>query len=148
MKAILIALFLLGSVQASWAVEVLRPEDARTLVLKAADALAQEGKQKAYADFDDRQGPFWNGNLYVFVLNLQGVWESYPPKPDAVGISPLSLRDVDGKPFMRDMIEVAQIQGEGWVDYKWKNPVTNKLQPKTVYVKRVGDVIVAAGVYK
>jgi len=124
------------------------PEDAKELVLKAADVLAKDGKDKAYRAYQDRSGPYWKGDLYVFIINFDGVWEAYPPKPEAVGTPLLALKDIDGTPFVKAMIEVAQTKGEGWVDYKWKNPETNRIQPKTSYVKRVGDVLVGSGVYK
>jgi len=124
------------------------PDDAKTLVLKAAEELAHVGKAKAYAEFQEKGGAYWQGDLYVFVFNMEGIWEAYPPKPEAVGVSFLGIRDVDGKEFVKDMIEVAKTSGEGWVDYKWKNPITKKIQPKTSYIKRVGDVFLGVGVYK
>lgn len=124
------------------------PEEAQALVQKAAEALGQMGKEKAYAAFLDKTGPYWHGDLYVFVVNFDGVWESYPPKPDAVGTKLLDVTDVDGRHFVRDMITVARDQGEGWVHYMWKNPATKKIQPKSTYVKRVGDILVASGVYR
>lgn len=124
------------------------PDEVRALVLKAADAVAHEGKQQAFTEFQDRNGPFWLGDIYVFVIDFQGAWEAYPPKPEVVGTPLLSLKDVDGKPFIQEMIAVAQNKGEGWVDYKWKNPVTNKIQPKSSFVKRVDDVVIAAGIYR
>jgi len=124
------------------------PEEAKDLVIRAADELKKVGKAKAYTEFSDTSGPFRHGDLYVFVFNFNGVWEAYPPKPDAVGISLLDIKDVDGKEFVKEMISVAKTSGEGWVDYKWKNPETKKIQPKTSYIKTVDDVFVGAGVYK
>jgi hypothetical protein len=34
------------------------------------------------------------------------------------------------------------------VDYKWQNPESKALGPKTVYVIHVGDFLVCAGAYK
>lgn len=133
---------------APWAEAATPREAAHEMALKAADLLAQQGKEKAYATFHDRNGGFFTGELYVFVINLQGAWEAYGPQPSAVGTSLVNLKDVDGKEFIRDMISLAKEKGEGWVDYKWKNPETGKIQEKTTFIKRVGDVFVGVGVYK
>lgn len=148
MRKLLAALLAVFAILMSTPSQAASPEDVRQLVQKAAETLSRDGKERAYAAFQDHNGPFWLGETYVFVINFQGAWEAYPPKPEVVGTPLLSLKDVDGKPFIQEMVELAQSKGEGWVDYKWKNPETNKIQPKSSYVKRVGDVIVAAGVYR
>jgi hypothetical protein len=38
--------------------------------------------------------------------------------------------------------------GAGWVDYKFKNYTTGKVDHKTTYFKKAGDIIVACGIYK
>jgi len=46
-------------------------------------------------------------------------------------------------------IEVAKTKGHGWTEnYKFKNPTTDKLQEKAMYVERVGDAYVGVGIYK
>ena len=47
-----------------------------------------------------------------------------------------------------EIIELAARQGKGWVDYMYKNPVSGKIEPKTTYILRVGDVVLEAGIYK
>jgi cytochrome c len=34
-----------------------------------------------------------------------------------------------------------------WVDYKWQNPVSKAVEPKTSYEIRVGDDVVGVGAY-
>ena len=38
--------------------------------------------------------------------------------------------------------------GKGWVDYMYKNPENGKVEAKTAYVLRSGDLIFIAGIYK
>jgi len=67
-----------------------------------------------------------------------------------IGKTLLDLKDSDGKPFIREFIAVGQSSaGRGWVDYKWTNPVTKKVEAKTSYIVRlVGtDVVLGVGVY-
>jgi len=35
-----------------------------------------------------------------------------------------------------------------WVDYKFKDPQTNKVEAKTTYLKKAGDIVVGCGTYK
>ena len=64
--------------------------------------------------------------------------------PGLIGKSVLELRDVDGKAFHHQILAITDA---GWVDFKWRNPVTNAIEPKTTYEIRVGDYIVGVGAY-
>lgn len=66
------------------------------------------------------------------------------------GSNHLQLRDVNGKYFIQEMIEVAKTKGSGWVEYSWTNPLTKKLQTKVTYVKKVegADVFIGCGVFR
>lgn len=57
------------------------------------------------------------------------------------------MKDTDGKLFQQEFLTVAA-KGGGWVDYKWTNPTTLKVEPKTAYVERVGELTIGCGVYK
>lgn len=46
------------------------------------------------------------------------------------------------------MVRAARARGEGWIEYKWAHPVTNEIRTKTSYLKRVGDLVIACGIYK
>jgi len=152
--ALLTGLLAVSSVCAAWAApdhliaQGPTTEDAKALVLKAADALSKNGLDRACEEFEIKSGPFWQGDLYVFVLDFDGVWRCYPPKPAAVGTALLFLQDVDGKFFIQEMVDLARTGGDGWVEYKWKNPANGMIQPKTSYVKRVGGLLVAAGIFR
>jgi signal transduction histidine kinase len=55
---------------------------------------------------------------------------------------------VDGKPFMKEILTKAAASDNGWVDYKWANPVSKEVQPKSAYFEKVGDMIISTGYYK
>jgi cytochrome c len=38
--------------------------------------------------------------------------------------------------------------GKGWVDYSWTNPETKKIQAKSSYVAKAGEIFVGCGIYK
>src|SRR5205814_10497312 len=58
------------------------------------------------------------------------------------------IRDADGKQHVRAIIEKAKARGKGWEDYKWTNPVTRRVEPKSVYFELVDDVVVTCGIYR
>jgi len=43
-----------------------------------------------------------------------------------IGQHILGNKDTDGKLFIQEILDKAQKQGTGWVDYKWSNPVSKK----------------------
>jgi signal transduction histidine kinase len=57
--------------------------------------------------------------------------------------------DTDGKLFRKEIIELGKSKAEGgWVDYKYKNPASGKIEQKTSFVKKGGDLIFVCGIYK
>ena len=59
-----------------------------------------------------------------------------------------NFRDSDGKFFVQAQIAVAK-KGSGWADYKFTNPVTKKIQPKTSYIKKLDDQFyIGCGAFK
>lgn len=123
-------------------------DEAKALADKAAALIASAGAEKAYQAFNDPAGGFVDRDLYVFVINFEGVTVAHGGNKALVGKSLAMLKDADGKPFIQEMIKLARDAGTGWVEYKWANPATKKIEPKASYVKKVGDTLVGVGIYK
>jgi cytochrome c len=124
-------------------------DEAKALVDKAAHLIASEGSEKAYATFDDPAGGFVDRDLYVFVLNMQGTILAHGANKGLIGKSVIDLKDPDGKAFVQAEISTAQNNANGgWVDYRWPNPVTKKVEAKSSFVMKVGDVFIGVGIYK
>ena len=121
------------------------PEDAKAMAIKAAEYLKSAGPDKAFAAFDAKDGPWHDRDLYVTVQDLHGVMVAHGTNAGLIGHSMLDLKDVDGKPFNR---EIQAIKDAAWVDYKWQNPTTKAVEAKVAYELRVGDYIVGVGAYK
>ena len=124
------------------------PDQAKALVEKAATLLQQEGKDKAFAAFDDPHGAFVNGDLYIFVNQMDGTTVAHGTNKALIGKNLVNLKDADGKFFVQEIISVAKAKGEGWVDYKWPNPLSKKVEAKSSFVKKVGDYVIGCGIYK
>ena len=123
-----------------------KPEEAKALVKKAISFLKANGKEKAFAEFNDPKGQFVKGELYLFAIDLQGHMIAHGANPKLVGKSMLDFKDADGVYFVQEFIKAAK-KGGGWVQYKWINPVTRKTEPKDTFVEQIGDVIIACGIY-
>ncbi|HEU4775683.1 MAG TPA: cache domain-containing protein [Telluria sp.] len=148
-KAILIGLcsLVIHTAQAA-ASERGSADEAVALVKKAVAYLKENGKEKAFAEFNNTKGQFVDRNLYIFVYNMNGKNLAHGANPRMVGKDQIEMRDVDGKYIVRSFIELTNAKGKGWVDYKWPNPVTKAIESKSSYVEKVDDVIVGCGIYK
>ncbi|MBP2301639.1 cache domain-containing protein [Azospirillum picis] len=124
-------------------------EEAKSVTLKAADLITQKGLEEAAKAFN-AEGPFKHGELYVNVIDFAGVWKVYPPRPAGVGQSVINVKDPDGRFVVQDVLAVAKDKGEGWVEYRWLNPASNKIEPKVSYVKRIPgqDLVAYVGIYR
>jgi methyl-accepting chemotaxis protein len=118
------------------------------LVKKAVAHLRERGLQQACRDFNDPNGGFVQGELYIFGNDAGGILICNGRSPELCGRSSIDKTDANGKPFVRDMIELAMTKGKGWYDYQQANPITGKLGVKSAYVERIGDVMLGCGIYK
>ncbi|MES2260048.1 MAG: cache domain-containing protein [Pseudomonadota bacterium] len=123
-------------------------DEAVAMVKRAAAYLKEQGKDKAYAEFNNPAGRFKDRDLYVAVLDANGVTLAHGGNSKVVGKAMIDLKDIDGVYFVRKFLEIGNAKGSGWVDYKWPNPVSKVLEQKTTYVEKVGDVVIICGAYK
>ena len=122
------------------------PKEAKALVEKAIAFYKANGKEKALAEFSKPKGQFTKGDLYIFAYNPTGTIIAHGGDPKLVGKDFTGVQDPDGKYFAREFIKIGP-EG-GWVDYKWMNYATKKVDAKTTYLKRIDDVIIGCGAYK
>ena len=123
-------------------------DEVKAIAIKAADFIAAKGIDEAAKAFTT-EGEFKFGEIYVNVIDTQGNWVIYPPKPENKGKSVLNFIDEDGKELGKDILNTG-LKGEGWTEYRWKNPASNTIQPKITFVKKVPgkDFIAYVGIYK
>jgi hypothetical protein len=124
-------------------------EEVVALTRKAAAIVETQGIEAARELFN-KTGEFKYGEIYVNVIDFKGTWLIYPPRPASVGHNVINLRDADGRSLIQDIVKVAREKDEGWTEYRWINPVSNKVEMKLTYVKRIADKDIAAsiGIYK
>ncbi len=126
------------------------PAEAKALTERAAARIKAVGPEKAFAEFNARDGKWLDRDLYVIAIGFDGTMLAHGTNKALVGKSMLELMDANGKIMTKEMIDVAKSKGSGWVDYVWPNPVTKKFEPKSTYVLRVPefDGFVGVGAYK
>jgi cytochrome c len=129
-------------------VEYATTKDAELMVHQAVAFLKKEGKEKAFAEFNDPKGRFTYRDLYIMVYDLSGTCVSHGAKKDRIGKNFLEEKDVDGKQFVKERLQIAREHGKGWQEYKFQNPQTKNVEQKIAYLERVGDLIVMCGAYK
>ncbi|MGB1310222.1 MAG: cache domain-containing protein [Leucothrix sp.] len=112
--------------------DTLTPEDAKLMSTRAA-ALINEKGTLGIADFSRLEAGFLMKDGYVFCMSMRGVMISHPIRNQLIGQNLYDYKRF-GQPFFREMVDVAQRDGEGWVEYKWPYPGTSELRLKMSYV--------------
>ena len=124
-------------------------KDAIAMAERGAAFLKANGKEALMKKLVAKDPDFVQGELYVDMRDLKtGIVLAHPINPSIVGKNLTDVPDASGKVYRREIIELAAKHGKGWVDYMYKNPVSGKIEPKTTYILRVGDVVLEAGIYK
>lgn len=141
----LFAVFSLVSAGVAQAAGVSTPDEAKVLAIKAAEFLKANGPEKAFPLFTASGNEWHDRDLYVFVYDETGHAVAHGGNPALVGKLLIDLKDVDGVNFVRAFIAIPDA---GWVDYKWRNPVSGAVELKTSYIVRVDSYRVGVGAYK
>ena len=122
-------------------------DEAMAMVKKAVAFAKANGNQKAFAEISNPKGQFKDRDLYVVVYDMNGKCLAHGQNIKMVGRDLIDNKDVDGKPFMRERLEMMKKANTGWQSYKYRSPVSKKIEPKQMYLERVGDLIYGCGVY-
>ncbi|WP_418333302.1 cache domain-containing protein [Pseudothauera hydrothermalis] len=128
------------------AAERATPREARSLFEQAVQYMQDNGAERAFAAFNNQKGKFVRKDLYVFVIDDKGVYHASGAAPEAlVGMNVLDTTDAAGNPLFRQMIDATRQADEATVRYMWLNRVTNKIEPKVSYVRKIGHYVLGVG---
>lgn len=123
-------------------------EQAVNLVKKAVQFYKENGAEKAFAEFNKPAGQFVEGDLYIFVYDLNGVNAVHGANPSLIGKNLIDMQDPDGKFIIKELIQIATTKGSGWFDYKYKNPKSGSIDWKSSYVEKLDNYFIGCGIYK
>ncbi|MBP6644509.1 MAG: cache domain-containing protein [Burkholderiaceae bacterium] len=118
------------------------------MVKKGVAFIKANGKDKGYSEITSKTSQFKDRDLYLVVYALDGVVRAHGANDKMVGKNVIELKDVDGKAFVKERVEMAKTKANFWQDYKFTNPETKKIEPKTMYCEKLEDTVVCGGVYK
>lgn len=136
---------------ASWASDVVPATDkeAIAMVKKGVAFIKANGKDKGYAAITDRENKdFHDRDLYLAVHKLDGTAVAHGTNEKMVGKNFMEIKDIDGKEYIKERVEFGKTKTSFWTDYKFNNPVTKKIEPKTAYCERLDETVVCGGIYK
>jgi cytochrome c len=141
--ASILALFLAGNTSAA---EHASRDEAVAMVKKGVSYWKENGDEKTFAAITGKK--FVDRDLYLVVYGLDGVVHAHGANEKMVGRNLMEFKDVDGKAFVKERVELAQQKGSFWQDYKFTDPLTKKIEPKESYCERVNQNVICGGVYK
>jgi cytochrome c len=79
---------------------------------------------------------------------MDGLVVAHYADKNRIGTNLLHDKDVDGKEFVKERIDLAKTASSFWQSYKFMNPVSKTIEPKEMYCERLNDTIVCGGVYQ
>ena len=123
-------------------------EDLKSFVGEAIAYARRHGKTAALKEFNDQNGTFVRGNLYIYAFDYKGTTLALPFQPQLIGTNLSGLEDAYGVRYTRLEISRAR-QGGGFIFYHYPNPEhVMALEPKMSYVSPVDETWwLGAGIY-
>lgn len=124
-------------------------DEAVAMVNRVEVMFKKDGAEATFKAVSDKSiGEFHDRDLYPFVYDMKGNCVAHGARPALIGKNLLDLKDQDGKYLIHEIIDIANGPGTGWVEYKWPNPLNNKIEDKASYIAKMGDYVVGVGVYR
>ncbi len=146
---LLLALILSSAVLATTTsprIETAEARRAMALLERAVRHVEAHG-EAGVGDFT-RNPDFVDHDLYVYALRSDGRFlASGGASAALIGDNVTAQLDLAGRPFFREMIEMARTAGEGEIEYHWFNPADSRGEPKLARFRTVGEIIVAVGYF-
>lgn len=116
-------------------------------VERAVKYVEEHGEEKALAEFNNPEGSFREGPLYIFAKNVNGEELANGGNPALVGTNLKESKDSHYRQVFY-LLYGAALKGAGWTSYTWPHPDTGEDLLKQTYVIKVGeDWFLGAGLY-
>jgi len=123
-------------------------EELKAFVEEAWSHALVTGKEKALAEFMDLNGIWVRGDVYIFAQDFNGTSLCLPYLPGEVGTNRIDVQNDQGVYINREMRTIA-MNGSGFYEYRWRNPISNQSEPKVSYVSKVDDTWwLGSGIYE
>lgn len=123
-------------------------KEAEAMVKKGVTYIKGNPRDTAMAEITNKKGMFIDRELYLTVYTMDGTAMAHGANEKFVGKNMIDLRDADGKEHIRERMELAKTKTTFWQDFKFTNPVTKKMEQKSMYCEKSADLVVCGGIYK
>ena len=106
----------------------------------------EEAKEGAKAEVASLR---YHGEEYFWINDLNQVIVVHGVKPALNGKDLTDMKDPDGVFIFQEMVKVAKASGQGYVNYMWPKPGSEKPVPKVSFVKlyKPWGWVVGSGIY-
>jgi len=151
--AIVIAVNLLAAVMVLSAASMVMADEmerVEALVKKGVKMAETDGQEATLKAIGNPQGPFIDGELYLFAGSLDRLFIlAHPYRLELVGKDLGSFKNSKMFSFIADFVKIAKEDGAGWVEYQWPKPGADGPSLKRSYVMRVPgqEMYLACGYY-
>jgi cytochrome c len=147
--AVILGAAILGAAGIGPSANAHTPEEAQLLAERGVAHIRDVGRERAFADFSRPDGGFVDGELYIFCQDVSGVVVAHGGNPKLVGRNMADVRGPDGRLPIVEINQLGFTQGSGWLEFRWPNPVTKRIELKAAYVLKVDDhTVCGSGYYK
>jgi len=111
----------------------------KAFVHEARNFAIRSGVEAAAKAFNDPEGDFVNGTMYIYALDYEGNYIAHPFNQDLIGTNGIELTDANGMRFVEACRDVAE-SGGGYILYSYPNPSDNmKPAEKIGYVEPINN---------
>jgi len=120
----------------------------KSFVAEAAGYSREHGSTNALTAFNNPQGEFVRGDLYIFAYDMNGTVLALPFQQGLIGANRTGVRDTNGVAYI-DGLRLAAAEGGGSIYYVYPNPANGYAEElKLSYVMPVDDTwFVGSGIY-
>ncbi|WP_409488454.1 cache domain-containing protein [Pseudomonas promysalinigenes] len=123
-------------------------EQAKAFLSRAVEAIEREPEASLQA-INSLSPRFNEDDLYLFVIDLDnGRYVAHGYNRRLLGVDFAGITDPDGKPVGAPILEMMKGRSEGGYSYRWRNPVTGKVEDKYALLRKSGHLLVATGYYR
>lgn len=124
------------------------PQQAQGLLERAVSALKSD-PQGTLGSINNLSADFREDDLYVFVVDLDNRrYLAHGYNLRLLGVDFASIKDPQGKPVGAPILALMGRSDSAGYAYRWKNPVTGKVEDKYALLRKVGHYLVAVGYYR
>jgi cytochrome c len=124
-------------------------DEAQSLAERAVAHIDRVGRVQAFADFSRADGGYVDGELYIFCQDASGIVVAHGGNPKLVGQDMSGVRGPDGRLANVEINQLGLTKGSGWLEFRWPNPATKRIELKAAYVLKVDDhTVCGSGYYK